>query len=106
MGATAVGYGLCPNPPYGALTTDGVGWNARKHIPPNLPARPSPHHQPGEPKRLHHGFRALLEPVGWICSPIASIEAPPSIRWRMSLRRMSCWTIWGIRSSFSIRRQT
>ena len=39
------------------------------------------------------------------CSPIASAEAPASIRRRMSLRRMSCWTICGIMPSFSIRRQ-
>ncbi len=41
-----------------------------------------------------------------ISSPTSSTEAPASIRLRMSCRRVSCWTICGTWSRFSMKRQT
>ena len=41
-----------------------------------------------------------------ISSPTSSTDAPASIRLRMSCRRVSCWTICGTWSRFSMKRQT
>ena len=41
-----------------------------------------------------------------ISSPTSSTEAPASMRLRMSCRRVSCWTICGTWSRFSMKRQT
>ena len=91
----------------GPADDDGDADDGRRACPKPPPVpHPSHPHPPHISFGCHQGDPLLSVPVRWICSPIASIEAPASIRRRMSLRRMSCWTICGIMSSFSIRRQT